>query len=234
MIKTVIFDLDDTLYNYREAHALAFAQLTVYAEKELGIPAAEFEKLHQHYLENAKKFMGDVAATHNRLIRYQMILEEKGLPLYPHALRMCEIYWETFLDATRPFAGARGLLTALHAQNIRIGIGTNMTAYMQFRKLERMELLPLVDFLVSSEEASAEKPAPAFFARCVQKALCTAEECLFVGDSLEMDVYGALRAGLQAVWYHPEGERLEKGVLQITDLGQLTELLQVLDGRNGV
>ncbi len=225
MIKSVIFDLDDTLYSYQDAHAIALAELSVYAEKELDIPKEEFTELYQSRLEAAQELMGNVAATHNRLLRAQMILEDRGLPLYPHALRMCDLYWETFLKDLRPFDGVREILVALRARGIRVGIGTNMTAYMQFQKLERMKLLPLVDFLVSSEEASAEKPAPRFFARCVQKAHCKAEECLFVGDSLEMDIRGAREAGLHPVWYCPEGATSEEGVIQITDYSWFLSLL---------
>ncbi|MCD8362127.1 MAG: HAD-IA family hydrolase [Lachnospiraceae bacterium] len=225
MIKSVIFDLDDTLYSYQDAHAIALAELSVYAEQELGIPREEFPGLYQSRLEAAQKLMGNVAATHNRLLRAQMILEDRGLPLHPHALRMCDIYWDSFLGAMKPFAEAQDTLAALRERGIRVGIGTNMTAYMQLKKLEQMELLPLVDFYVSSEEATAEKPAPAFFARCVQKASCRAGECLFVGDSLEMDVRGALDAGLHAVWFRPEGLVLEEKVTQIIKLLEVMALL---------
>lgn len=38
-----------------------------------------------------------------------------------------------------------------------------MTAYMQYRKLEKLNLLPLIQFMVTSEEAGAEKPDMKFF-----------------------------------------------------------------------
>ncbi|MCC8139610.1 MAG: HAD-IA family hydrolase [Lachnospiraceae bacterium] len=225
MIKAVIFDIDDTLYDFRNANVAAITAVADYAEKELGIGAEEFRELHKKTMADAKQRMGDVAASHNRLIRYQTILESRGLPLHPHALRMYEIYWRSILDTAKPFAGVREMMEELHSRGIRIGIGTDMTAYIQFRKLERMELLAFVDFLVSSEEASAEKPAPVFFARCVEKALCSAEECLFVGDNLKKDVRGAMHAGLHAAWYRPQGMDPEEDVPQITDFSEIFGLL---------
>ena len=103
-----------------------------------------------------------------------------------------------------------------------------MTARIQFKKLEVLGLLLYVDFLVSSEEAGAEKPEASFFARCVEKSGCRAEECLFVGDSMRKDVQGAMDAGLQAAWYRPDKPENQTHVLQIMDMLQLPEVLSAL------
>lgn len=224
MVKAVIFDVDNTLYSYTKAHAAAFTALKGYAKEKLGISSQDFECLHRNTEMELKEYMGNVSAMHNRLIRYQNMLEKKSLPLYPHVLEMDRIYWDTLLEASAPSDGASETMQALKKQGFRIGIGTDMTARMQFRKLTRLGLLPYVDFLVSSEEAGAEKPDPKFFALCVKKAGCKKEECLFVGDSLAKDVQGALRAGLKAVWYCPDGKEPGADILKITNMAQLPRM----------
>ncbi|MCI9008927.1 MAG: HAD family hydrolase [Lachnospiraceae bacterium] len=223
MIKTVIFDVDNTLYSYTEAHKEAFKALTAYAEEKLGLSQEDFEKLHQDTEKELRAYMGNVAALHNRCIRYQVMLERRGIPLYPHVLKMNDLYWNRLLEAAEPSDGALDTIKALKGQGIRIGIGTDMTARVQFLKLETLGILPYVDFLVSSEEAGAEKPEQAFFARCVEKAGCGADECFFVGDNLTKDVLGAVDAGLHGVWYCPKGAGKTADVLQITELFQLLE-----------
>lgn len=223
MIKTVIFDVDNTLYSYTEAHKEAFKALTAYAEEKLGLSQEDFEKLHQDTEKELRAYMGNVAALHNRCIRYQVMLECRGIPLYPHVLKMNDLYWNRLLEAAEPSDGALDTIKALKGQGIRIGIGTDMTARVQFLKLETLGILPYVDFLVSSEEAGSEKPEQAFFARCVEKAGCGADECLFVGDNLTKDVLGAVDAGLHGVWYCPKGAGKTADVLQITELLQLLE-----------
>ncbi len=223
MIKTVIFDVDNTLYSYTEAHKEAFKALMAYAEEKLGLSQEDFEKLHQDTEKELRAYMGNVAALHNRCIRYQVMLERRGIPLYPHVLKMNDLYWNRLLEAAEPSDGALDTIKALKGQGIRIGIGTDMTARVQFLKLETLGILSYVDFLVSSEEAGAEKPEQAFFARCVEKAGCGADECLFVGDNLTKDVLGAVDAGLHGVWYCPKGAGKTADVLQITELLQLLE-----------
>lgn len=228
MIKTVIFDVDNTLYSYTDAHREAFDALAAYAEKELSLSRQDFEQLHRETERRLKSYMGNVAALHNRCIRYQVMLESRGIPLHPHVLEMSGLYWNTLLEAAVLSCGAPETVKALKEQGMRIGIGTDMTARMQFKKLEVLGLLPYVDFLVSSEEAGVEKPEAAFFARCVEKAGCQADECLFVGDNLNKDVLGALDAGLHAVWYCPDGAGCPADIRQITHMGQLLEAVSVL------
>lgn len=228
MIKAVIFDVDNTLYSYTKAHEAAFQALTAYAEKELGLSADMFERLHKEAERELKAYMGEAAAFHNRCIRYQTILERRGLPLSPHVLAMYDLYWGTLLAASVPSDGAVEVLRKLKERGVCLGVGTDMTARMQFKKLERLGLLPYMDFLVSSEEAGVEKPAEAFFARCAEKADCRRTECLFVGDSLEKDVRGALNAGLHAVWYRPQGLCAQETAPQITALMQLLRFAEAL------
>ena len=222
MIKAVFFDIDNTLYDYDAANRKALAALSAYAREALGIGEEEFSALHHDMLVSMAEEMGEVAASHNRLIRYQRILEKKGLPLSPHLLRMTQTYWETFLEDMVPYAGAVGLMKLLKENGVRVGICTNMTAMMQVRKLEKLGLLPFVDLLVTSEEAGTEKPRPEIFALSIRKAGCAPGECLMVGDSPKHDIEGALAAGMKALLLVPADKAGKKevppGVPVIADL----------------
>ena len=59
MIRTVIFDIDNTLDRYDDAHKVAFAALLEYAEKNLHMTAEEFTKLHAETMGRLKEQMGD-------------------------------------------------------------------------------------------------------------------------------------------------------------------------------
>jgi putative hydrolase of the HAD superfamily len=218
VIKTVIFDLDNTLYSFDDANKIAYTKLLDYVERNLPIALDEFSRLYDYF---KKSLPQNNSVCHNRLVRFQKILETHNLPLYPHALEMDSIYWETLVEAAVPSLGAVTTLEELKLRGIRIGIGTDMTARIQFVKLTKLGMLPYIDFIVSSEEACAEKPSPQFFATCVEKAGCEAGECIFVGDSLRKDVIGASSAGLNGVWYNPENKETKDDVTSIVELSQL-------------
>ena len=94
----------------------------------------------------------------------------------------------------------------LKKRKIRIGIGTDMTAYVQYRKLEAIGVTSYIDFIVTSEEAGVEKPHYHFFDICVEKAGVRPEECAFIGDNYKKDVEGAWNSGLRGIWYTQEKE----------------------------
>ncbi len=228
MIKAVIFDLDNTLYAYDPAHAAGFSAVTEYAEKEFGIAPERFRELHSLADRVLRAHAGEgSAAIHSRLIRYQLLLEGEGLPI-THAPRMAARYWEAFLAQVKPEPGTRETLELLRDSGLRLGLGSNMTAGRQYEKLERLGLLSLMDFMVCSEEAGAEKPERRLFDLCAQKAGCRAEECLFVGDDVERDIRGAQAAGMKTVWLRrgENGGELSHPTAQIRRIDELPVLLE--------
>lgn len=226
MIKAVILDIDNTLYDYDAAHAIAFRALTDYAAERLGVGADDFAALHREAMRIQRERCGTCAAVHNRMIRYQILLEQLGRPFLP-AREMDVLYWETLMDSMRPFPGTLEGLARLKELGYTVGIGTNMTADRQYDKLERMGLGPFIDFMVTSEEINAEKPDARLFHCCAEKAGCESRECVFVGDNLNMDVYGALSAGMHAVWFCP-ADRSDYAP-RIRSLTELPDLLPGFD-----
>lgn len=201
MYKAVIFDLDNTLYDYDACHAQAWEALCCYAKEHLGMEREKFIRCREENIDALESRLGmPCAAIHNRILRYQGIMEKYGFPLI-HCLKMSDLYWDTFFRYLVPAPGVEECLAALKEKKFCLGIGTNMTVDYQLRKLEALGLLKYFDFLVTSEEVLAEKPAGKFFACCAEKAGALPEECVFVGDDLQKDVMGARNAGMTAVWF---------------------------------
>lgn len=207
MIKTVIFDIDGTMYDYEGGNRTSLEAVRDYCLTQFSLPDESFWRIHREAQRMVCEKTGyDCAASHNRLIRFQCILERLEKPLFPHALAMYHIYWGTLLDNMKAYDGLLDFMDSLKRRGIGIGVGSNMTAYIQYKKLERLGAAPYVDWILTSEEAGIEKPAPRFFRYCAQKSGHNARECLFIGDSLKGDVEGALACGMEAWLYRPSGE----------------------------
>ena len=65
---------------------------------------------------------------------------------------------------------------------------------------ERTALPGIFRFIVFSQDQGIEKPDPRIFQIAMQKAGCSKEQLLHVGDSLINDVGGARSAGIKCVW----------------------------------
>jgi len=228
MIRSAIFDLDGTLYDFNSAHTVALNRVAVYASNTLGLPRERFDALQREAFRRQQERLGSVAAIHNRLIRFQLMLEAAEKPV-THAPDMAELYWSTLLNRMRPLPGTVDALAQLRFMGLSVGIGSNMTADWQFAKLRRLGLMAYVDFIVTSEEAGVEKPDRGFFALCAEKAGCDPGECVFVGDSLEGDAIGARDAGMRGVWLCDDPDAsVPSGITRIRALSELPGQIETL------
>lgn len=205
MLKAVIFDLDDTLYDYTSLHMGAVKALEAYTCARYGITGGKFYTLLAAAREDTKRVLVGTAASHNRLLYCQKLLEYLDASPAENALEMYEAYWGYILEHIKLREGAAELLAACERRTIKIGICSDLTAHIQHRKLRALGIAPLIDGVVTSEEAGAEKPDERMFAMILKKLNCRPEEALFIGDSLERDVCGAERYGIPALWFGGDG-----------------------------
>lgn len=226
MIRAIIFDVDDTLYSFKGAHEASLPALRRYVEEKLGLDGEEFVHRYDGMMEKQRIRSGENAAMHNRYIRFQMMLEEYGLPLR-HVLPLNDFYWREVLSHSVAEPGVVESMDQLRAEGIRIGIGTDMTLDWQLEKLETLGLMDRIDFMVSSEEAGAEKPTRSFFDLCLAKAECRKEECMFLGDNIYKDALGAKNYGFYGVWYQPDAAKAAQHpeVLSIQTFRDLVKLV---------
>lgn len=222
MIKEVVFDIDDTLYDYEKGHAEGVRRMRAYAERELGIPGDAYMAEYNRTNEVIKKRMGeDNASIHSRSIRIQNMLEHWDKPIFPHLRNLYHAYWDGLLEATEAEPGSLKAMQTLKEMGIKIGIATDMTLRMQYEKLEKYGFAPYIHHIVTSQEAGYEKPHPKMMSLCIEKAGCLPDEMVFVGDNFKKDVVGAASAGMHPVWYRakekklPENPALKPGEYQV-------------------
>lgn len=93
------------------------------------------------------------------------------------------------------------LLDSLHGR-VRLGAITNGNADIARLGLERY-----FDFALSAVDLGAAKPSHLVFDTARNRAGVPAARIVHVGDDPESDVFGASRAGFQAVWLNRDGAR---------------------------
>lgn len=200
-IKAVLFDLDDTLYGeFPVCDREGFLAVGRYAQAELGVPCDAFvAALHESKQLLQGRLYGE-PESHDRVLYAKGALELLGINPMRHAETMHHIYWQAVFDHMQLREGVHALLDTLRTYGVQVGICTNMLADIQMQKLCLLDLVERVDFLVTSEEAGADKPEPAIFELALARAHCAPQEALMVGDSFRHDIQGAHGAGIAGVW----------------------------------
>ena len=133
------------------------------------------------------------------------------------AILLDALRFSAFPDAREAIEAARGLpARALVVSNWDVSLED---------VLARLQLAPLLDAVVTSARAGARKPSEVIFVQALELAGVSPERAVHVGDSVEEDVVGARRAGIQPILLSRDGLEGPPGVLTISGLGELADEL---------
>ena len=110
----------------------------------------------------------------------------------------------------------------------QLHIITNGFQEVQFVKLENCGLRAFFDVIVCSEFIGKNKPDPAIFKYALNQANAKAEASVMIGDDYHVDVAGALRAGMQAIWFDPSAKNSYAYEHCISALSELLTLIPKL------
>ncbi len=193
----IIFDTDNTLYAYDAPHAKATAATEAKAVRLLGADIDSVRRAFAQARDEVKQQLGATASSHSRLLYFQRGIEILGRKTQLLiTLDLEQTYWRTFLSHCELFPGVRDLLVNLRNRDIATAIITDLTSQIQFRKIIYFGLDDCFDYVVTSEEAGADKPHPAPFRLAIDKLGVPPEQIWMVGDSRRCDVDGAAEFGM--------------------------------------
>jgi 2-haloalkanoic acid dehalogenase type II len=129
-----------------------------------------------------------------------------------------------------PYPDAHDTIEGLAQRGYLLGLLSNADEDFLQSALSRGRLRFSV--IQTSESLRAYKPHRAIFEALCRRLSCTHDEVLYVGDSANADMRGALNAGLRTAWVHRDGDKYPEGVPEPdVTIGQLSDLLSVLSGR---
>lgn len=207
----ILFDTDNTLYHYDPAHAVAMQAVRQKVAATLAIAPAAFDQAFAEARAQVKGRLGHTAASHNRLLYLQRMLEIIGLGSQVLlALDLEQTYWRTFLSNAVLFDEVKELLDDIRLLGIPTAIVTDLTAQIQFRKIVYFGLDRYFDYIVTSEEAGFDKPHGAQFQIALEK-LRPAGDCIWmIGDNPVSDIGGA-RERINAVTLQKLHDGVQKG-----------------------
>lgn len=141
------------------------------------------------------------------------------------AVRADEAYRAT-ARAVNLRTGARRLLRRLRGLGLRTAILTNGAVEPQWWKIERVGLAPLVDAVLITEAVGYHKPDERAFVAALTEIDTPPGAAAMVGDTLESDVEGALRAGLdRVVWLTRRGSHGDRRVVPVRRLDDVVPAL---------
>lgn len=190
----ILFDTDNTLFDYAPAHETALKAVCKKVTSHLSISQSEFLEAFDVARKQIKKQLGNTASSHSRLLYMQRTMELLGLgSQILLSLELEQTYWRTFLRTAKLFDDVPEFLDEIRLLGIPMVIVTDLTAQIQFRKIVYFQLDRYFDLVVTSEEAGQDKPSAAPFELALEKMRCSGDRIWMIGDSSVNDIGGARR-----------------------------------------
>jgi FMN phosphatase YigB (HAD superfamily) len=155
----VVFDLDDTLYDYRQRNDLASQALISAISSYANLQELKVIEALESSRNIVKTRLGTTGSSHSRLLYISETFRRLNLP--PNTERMIaleEIFWEAFLFDIQLYPGAEDWLVLLKDEGIPLALLTDLTSNVQYRKINKLGLNGKFTFILTSEEAGGDKP----------------------------------------------------------------------------
>jgi putative hydrolase of the HAD superfamily len=199
MLKTIVFDLDDTLYPERQYALSGFAAVADWAGGSLGIPSEQgYAELEAYFNDGVR---GD---TFNRWLEAHDLESDRWIP------DMVKVYRD-HTPRLEPYPETRAVLKTLGSE-YRLGLITQGHKPGQQRKLEALDLTEAFEAVVimGEEDRQDWKPGKVPFERLLAEMDLQGEQAAYIGDNPLKDFVGARQLGMLTIWVRrPEGEHVD-------------------------
>lgn len=216
MKKAIIFDVDNTLINRKEAFLKLCDYLIDKYAKDYPYEVTK-EELMKTLIEIDANGYGGIHTFIPKLNRIWKL---------PHTVE--EFVKERngiFSKLTVPFPETKQVLARLK-EKYRLGIITNGFSEVQRDKIKMAGIESYFDDIIVSGEEEFAKPDPRIFLLSCRHLGVASEEAVYVGDYYPNDVVGAIRAKIMPIWISDDPD--EHKEYQGIRVNKLIEILEFL------
>ncbi len=223
--KAILLDIDDTLYCYETAHSHAIKKIITFFQSEFNL---DKEKVLLNYEIARKKIhlnLDKTASSHNRLLYFQNMCELLDINPLSYCKKLNNLYWGIFFENLRVFKGVYDLLEKYKK---KICFVTDLTADIQYQKIEKLNLHEYSEMIVTSEEAGIEKPHPTIFNLALKKLDTQPEDVCMIGDNFYKDICGAKNLHIDSIWFNHKHINKTYNKRKIKEVNLFTEILDLV------
>lgn len=204
LYEVFLFDLDDTLFDFRETERRAFFHsfqssgfpngLTDYRDSYNAISKVLWNDLEQ----------GQITLTNLKTERFKRLFMQHDLDINP------EVFSQTYLEnLSKEVHLIDGVTTMLsNLSDFRLAVLTNGFKDVQLARIAGSILKNSFEAIITSEETGFQKPQIEIFDYTFNKLQITDKSrVLMIGDSLTSDIQGGNNFGIDTCWFNPQQKK---------------------------
>lgn len=228
-MKTIFFDLDDTLYFRRDAFFLAFEEYFNGMHSECKSLANDRCRIRGD--EVFYKAQSGVITTEEMYIyRFQTGFLDVGIEISREEAMIFYVLYKKHLYSMSLNPDVVSMLDFAKAHCDSLGIITNGESAHQHNKIHvlGLEKWILPELIVISGEHGCPKPDKKLFEIAAQKSGKTTDELIIIGDSFQNDIIPADELGWHTIWINLYDEKYRQPEFQVKKVSEIPEILKKL------
>jgi len=204
MIKGIIFDFDNTLYDYDTINKNTLEFVINNISTNFAIDNKSIEKIYNK-INHQIKHSNNPSNKFNKTIYFKMLFEALNISL-KFLNEYIMLYNSAFMENFKLYDGVIDLFNFLKSKDIKIGILSNNIFLQQLSKLEEHKLIEYIDVIQTSDECGEEKPNKYIFLSMQNKIKIPFEQLAYIGDNFEHDIEPSIAFGMLTFWFHKSHE----------------------------
>ncbi len=207
--KHIFFDLDHTLWDFDANARQTLEQMHLDLKlEERGI--YDFSLFHKNYLKHNEKLWeryrkGFIKQEELRLKRMWLALLDFKIADDTLARQMSDMFLQLLPSRTVLFPYTKEILQYLTGKGYQLHLITNGFEKVQLCKLQNSGLEHFFNAIITSESSNSLKPEKEIFEFALNKTGATVQESIMIGDTLEVDIAGAIGIGMDQIHVNYSG-----------------------------
>ncbi len=207
--KHIFFDLDHTLWDF-EANARATLQVLYEDLKLRSRGVHDFDLFYKNYLVHNDNLWdlyrkGLVKQDELRIKRMRLALLDFKIADESLSSKMNEQFLELLPTRNLLFPHTVEILQYLLDKNYELHLITNGFEEVQHNKLKYSGLNRFFGEVITSEASNSIKPNKEIFEYAFRKTNSNPATSIMIGDTVEVDIQGAINAGIDQVFVNHTG-----------------------------
>jgi putative hydrolase of the HAD superfamily len=216
-IDAVIFDMDNTLFDFVEAKLRACKAVVECLERTDDLALLEYFLKDRKEIENK-----------NNIAQY---LSDRDIYSKPSFEKCCEVYTRTKLRNIVVYPGVLETLKEIKDNEMKLAVVTDADLRNAQARLQKTELFQYFEVVVAYDMVDKLKPQPDSINFALDKLKVTPEVSVLVGDSLDRDITPAKSLGMLTVYASYGDRNFNENRTNEADytITNATELLNILN-----
>lgn len=225
--EVIIFDADDTLFDFKRSEREAFKNTML--EFDIEYDENHHLKIYQG-INNAiwKEFENGLITQEKLKVERFKRLSDALNTKFDETL-FAKSYIKHLANASFLFEDSLELVESLH-KDYKLTIVTNGLKDVQHKRINKSLIAKYFQHIVVSEEVTVSKPDPRIFDHALNNLNHTDKsKVLIVGDSLSSDIKGGINSGIDTCWYNPHKNVNMTDIKPTYEISSLSELKGILE-----